>query len=282
MKRILIPTDFSKNFTKALTYAGEIAQRTGAVIYLLHVIEPVIDRIRQPFPLHEKLQEEIVKARLADLQTTKRSMAGMYPGLTIETKLTKGTVTTSILDCAENIQADLIVMGTQGATGLKEIYMGTVAAGTIGRTQIPVLAVPNEYVYEVPDCILFATNHFEENKNLLNKIVEMANLFSAAIHVAVFVDTDTAEATDYIYNTRQLNHYLKFLKNAYPDVVFKAELLEGSEFEETIETYDTKNEVDIIVMITYPKSFWEKLMKKSTTKKMAFHSKIPVLAIPAQ
>lgn len=282
MKKIIVPTDFSKNSTKALTYAGEIAQRTGAAIYLLHVLEPVTDRVRQPFPLHEKLQEEIVKARLADLKTTKESMASMYPDLTIETELAKGTVTTSILDYAENLQADIIIMGTQGASGLKEVFLGSISGGTIGRTKIPVLAVPFEYLMEEPDAILFATNRYEEDRHLLDKIVELASLFNATVHVVVFVDIDTSTADYYIYNLEQLNRYIGFLKQTYPDVSFTGEILEDKEFEETIEEYNIKNEVDIVAMITYPKSFWEKLLKKSVTKKMAFHSKIPVLAIPAK
>jgi nucleotide-binding universal stress UspA family protein len=173
-------------------------------------------------------------------------------------------------------------MGTKGATGLKEIFMGSVTAGTISRTKTAVLAVPDEYIFEIPDAILFVTNHFEENTNLLSKIVDVANLFSAAIHVAVFVNTDTANITDYIYNGRHLNHYLDFLNKTFPGVTFKGEVLDGKEFEETIEKYDIKNEVDVIAMITYPKSFWERLMKKSVTKKIAFHSKIPVLAVPAK
>lgn len=281
MKKILIPTDFSGNALKAAQYAAEIANKTGASIYLLHVIEPVTDSIRQPYPLHERLQEEIANNRLKELGALQKTIAQLYPGIKTETELAKGTITTSILDFAENNQVDLIVMGTKGATGLKEKFIGSVAAGTIGRTKIPVLAVPDEYVFEIPDAVLFATNHFEENKELLNKIVEMATLFSAAIHVAVFVDTDTAVATDYINNTRQLQRYLDFLKKAYPAVALKGELLEGSELEETVEKYDTKNQVDIIAMITYPKSFWEKIMKTSATKKMAFHSKIPMMAIPA-
>lgn len=282
IRSILVPTDFSPNAMKAAQYAAEIAKRSGAMVYLLHVIEPVTDSIRQPYPLHDRLLEEIANNRIKEMKTFQNDMTAACPGIKTETEIAKGTITTAVLDFAEGQQIDLIVMGTKGATGLKEVFMGTVAAGTIGRTKIPVLAVPDDYHAEVPDGILFATNHFEENTDLLNKIVEMAKLFTASIHVAVFVDTDTAEATDYIYNTRQLNHYLDFLKKAYPDVSFKGELLEGSEFEETIEKYDTKNEVDIIAMITYPKSFWERLMKKSATKKMAFHSKIPVLAIPSK
>jgi hypothetical protein len=87
-------------------------------------------------------------------------------------------------------------MSAKGATGLKEMFMGSVASGTIGRAKIPVRAVPDEYVFEVPEGISFTNNHFEKNINLLNKIIEIANLFSASIHVAVFIDNDAAEATD--------------------------------------------------------------------------------------
>jgi nucleotide-binding universal stress UspA family protein len=282
IRSILVPTDFSENAMKASQYAANIALKSGAIVYLLHVLEPIEDSIRQPFPLYEKLKGEIANNRIKEMKTFQNNVVAACPGIKTETVIAKGTITTAILDFAERQQIELIVMGTKGATGLKVIFMGSVAAGTIGRTKIPVLAVPDEYVFEVPDGIMFATNHFEENTDLLNKIVDVAKLFSASIHVAVFVDTDSAEAADYIYNTRQLNHYLDFLKKAYPDVAFKGELLAGSEFEETIEKYDTKNEVDIIAMITYPKSFWERLMKKSATKKMAFHSRIPVLAISSK
>jgi nucleotide-binding universal stress UspA family protein len=282
IRSILVPTDFSANAMKAAQYAASIAQKSVAMVYLMHVIEPIEDSIRQPFPLYEKLIGEIENNSIKEMNTFQGDLAAACPSIKTETEIVKGTTTSAIIDFAERQQIDLIVMGTKGATGLKEIFMGSIAAGIIGQTKIPVLAVPDEYQLEVPDGILFTTNRFEENKELLNKIIEMATLYSASIHVAVFVDTNTAEAIDYIYNTKQLNHYMDFLKKAYPDVVFKGELLEGNEFEERIEKYDTKNKVDIIAMITYPKSFWEWLMKKSVTKKMAFHSKIPVLAIPSK
>jgi len=282
MIKLLIPTDFSDNAKKALEYVIEIAKVSETSIYLLNVIEPVTSSIRQPYPGHEKLEKEIENNRIGELNALQKSILQQYPDIKIESEVVRGTIINSVIDFAESKQIDLIVMGTKGATGLQEIFMGSVSAGTIGRSKIPVLTVPNDYIFKTPDGILFATNRFEENAELLNKIVEIANLFSASIHVAVFVDTDTAVAADYIQNTRQLTNYLDYLKNAFPGIVFKAELLEGNVFEEIIEKYNTKNEVDIIAMITYPKSFWERLLKKSMTKKMAFHSKIPVLAIPAQ
>jgi len=80
----------------------------------------------------------------------------------------------------------------------------------------------------------------------------------------------------------QLIQYMEVLNNMYPFTKFKCELLGGGDFETTVDKYNAKNEVDIIAMITYPKSFWEKIMRKSMTKKMAFHSTVPLLAIPVK
>jgi len=282
MQKILVPTDFSTAAMKAATYAAEIALKTEATIFLLHVIEPIAEGLRQHDALHERLHEENANARLSELDTMQKSFTKIYPDVKIETELAKGTVINSILAFAEEQQMDLIVMGTTGATGLKEIFMGSVAAAIISRTKIPVLTVPAGYEMEPPDGILFATNKFEENIEILNPIVTLAKFFSATVHVAVFVDTDDAAAADYVYNTRRLNQYMNFLKKTFPDTNFKGELLEGSDFEITVDKYDNKNEVDIIAMITYPKSFFEKILRKSVTKKMAFHSTIPLLAIPAK
>jgi nucleotide-binding universal stress UspA family protein len=280
MKKILVPTDFSANAMKAATYAAEIAQKTGATVSLLHVIEPVADRIRQPHALHARLDEEITYNRQTELHGLQKSIKDIYPDIEVGISLDKGIVASSIINFAKKNLADLIVMGTTGAHGMKELFLGSVAAGIIGRAAIPVLAIPEEYELEPPDAILFATNHFEENKALLNKIVEIVEVFSAAFHVIIFIDTDTAKATNYLNNFRHLDHYLDFLNKNFPGITFKGDLIEGEEFEEAVERYDNKNEVDIIAMITYPKSFGEKILKKSMTRKMAFHSKIPLLAIP--
>ena len=280
MKKILVPTDFSKNALKAVLYAAEIAKRYNATIYLLHILEAITGRIHQPYDLHEKLEEEIVSNRENELATLQKSIAISYPDVKIQKEVIKGTVTNSIAEFAGNNEIDLIVMGTKGATGLRELLMGSVATATIDSTKIPVLAIPDEYDMEEPDGILFATNSFEENKLLLNTIVDLAKLFSAVIYVTVFIDTDSAEAVDYINYTQKLSQYVEFLQKAYPGVSFKSELIDGTEFEKTIEKYHDKNGADIMAMITYRKGFWERFFKKSITKKMASHSKIPLLAIP--
>src|SRR5690606_27005650 len=99
--------------------------------------------------------------------------------------------------------------------------------------------VPAGYEMKEPDSILFATNHFEENAGSLDMITRLATLFSSAVHVVVYVDED--EALEYIKSQNKLDHYMEYLKKAYPSIRFKAEVLEGKNFEQTIESYDWEN-----------------------------------------
>lgn len=278
MQKILVPTDFSKNSFKAIAYAAEIAKRSRGTVILLHVIEPALNMATMET---DSKGERKLKKDSRDLILALQSAAAVYPEVTIVPCLIGGQVIPSILRYAEKEKMDLIIMGTKGASGLKKFFMGSVTAGAISKTKIPILTVPVSYEVEKPDIILFATNQFEKNKKLLEKVIAIPQLFSAALHVVVFRDTDSNDDADLIYNEEQINDYLRFLKETFPEITFKGNLLKGKDFEMTIDSYNNKNEGDMITMITYPKSIFEKVMRKSVTKKMAYHSTTPILAIPA-
>lgn len=277
MQKILVPTDFSKNALKAVVYASEIAQKTGAAIHLLHVIEPSLNMATMQT---DSSATKVVEEKTAKLDDSLKSIADAYPQVKVTPCLAGGAVIASIFKYMENEKPDLVVMGTSGASGLKKYIMGSVTAGVIGKTKIPVLAIPVSYELEKPDAIMFATNQFEKDKEILDKIVAISKIFSAPIHVIVFKERGGNKNADFIYNEEQLNSYLKFLKETFPAAKFKGAILEGTDFEITIDGYNNKNEIDMIAMVTYPKSFFEKVLIKSITKQMAFHSTIPILAIP--
>lgn len=278
MQKILVPTDFSNDSLKAAGYAAEIAQKSGATLILLHVIEPTMNMATMQ---KDSSGKKVLEKRTIQLNLAIQTIMEVYPGIKIKPYLSGGKVIPSILEYAEKKKVDLIVMGTKGATGLKKIFIGSVTAGAISKTKIPVLTVPASYELKEPNVILFTTNQFEKHKELLNKIVALAKLFSAEIHVVVFKEADGNEDADYIYNEEQLNDYLHFLKEAFPDIAFNGVLLEGKDFEMAIDRYINQNEGDVVTMVTYPKSFFEKVFQKSVTKQMAFHSTTPILAVPA-
>ena len=278
MQKILVPTDFSKNALKAITYAAEVALKTNGTLYLVHVIEPSINMATMQ---SDSRRPKVLRDRNSKLKIARDTVSLIYPGLKVITHLLGGDTIESILNFTVKENIDFIIMGTTGATGLKKFFMGSIASGTIADSTIPVLTVPAAYTPEEPANILFATNHFEKDKNILEPIMDISKLFSAAVHVVVFKENDGDKDADLIYNEEQLNDYLHFLKENYPLINFKGELLEGGDFETTLDTYNSQNAIDLISMVTYPKSFWERVLKKSATKQMSFHSTTPLLAIPA-
>jgi len=297
MKKILVPTDFSSNALKALEFAVHIAKKAKAEIILVHSCDLVTDTFQDQLTIKKEHNELILDKADKSLALLKKSIEDTE-NVTVQTRIYDGNVMDSILQAAEDHNADFIIIGTRGETELADRIFGSTTSNLLGKTNVPLIVVSPLSEWEIsentldvstpgdthsfaPDAILFATNHFEENTKLLNPIVDVARLFSSTIHVAVFMDTDYSGVYDYLYNTRALDFYVEFLRRTYPGVSFRGELLEGKDFESTMEKYNDKNGVDLIAMITYPKTFWDRLLKKKVTKEMAFHSKIPVMAVTA-
>jgi nucleotide-binding universal stress UspA family protein len=281
MYSILVPTDFSYTALKAAMYAAEIARKSDVVICLLHATELGHEYIHQPFPLHEKYNELVKEERLGELMAFAKAVTGVYTDINVEIALINANVVDGVIEFCNRHAFDLIVMGTKGSRGIKEVAIGSVTANVIAKTRTAVLAVPYEYVMEEPDAMLFATSHYEREITLLEKMIALPMLFSATVHVVVFEEIETVQANIHAYNTQQIQQYVEFLKNTFPGISFKGELVQGTSFEGAIERYCIGNDIDIIGMITYPKNIWARMLHKSTTQKMTFHSRIPILAIPA-
>jgi len=278
MQKILVPTDFSANAFKAIAYAAEIAKVSGAQLHLLHVIEPSVNMVTMQT---DSLNKEVIKNRTTQLSNTLKSASSVYPEIKITPSLIGGKVADSIINYSQKNGITLIVMGTKGAGGMKKFLIGTVASETVSKSRVPVLTIPVSYQVAKPENIVFATNQFEKNNNILENIMHIPALFSSVIHVAVVRESGANEDAELIYNEEQLNDYVKFLEENYSEIKFKAAFIEGEDFETSIESYCDKNGVDMVTMVTYPKTFFERIFQRSETKRMVFHSTIPTLAIPA-
>lgn len=251
---------------KAVLYAAEIANRSGGTVILLYVGGLKQDR----------------EAPAAELEGIAAIARKSYPDVRIVTEMTEGDpVSEAIVEVASKRSADMIILGSRGMTGIGESYLGSVSAGTLRHTKVPLMIIPYDYMVEEPDGILLASNHFEENVELLRPVGELAKLFSARVHVSMFVEKDRTEAAEYLLNTRHLEFFAEFLRRVFPGMVVKEEMLDGKSFEDTLERYQEKQGIDIVALVAYPKNFWERLTRKSMTRKFALHSTVPVLALPA-
>jgi nucleotide-binding universal stress UspA family protein len=140
IQRILVPTDFSDTAERALDYAIELAEKMDATVTVMHSYEiPVIG-----FPDGALVATANVASRMADvsraaLEATAKKHRGH--GVTVEAVLRDGVVHEEIRTVADQIDADLIVIGTHGRRGLARAFHSGVAEHVIRITQRPVLAI---------------------------------------------------------------------------------------------------------------------------------------------
>lgn len=138
LERILVPVDFSDCSLDALEYAGVVAQQAKASLTLLHVLEPVsygLDFTLGQSRTREQLRESWTK-RLEELASSLRAIH-----ISVESRLRGGHPTDSILDTAQTLPCDLIVMGTHGRRGVSHVISGSVAEAVMRKARCPVLTV---------------------------------------------------------------------------------------------------------------------------------------------
>lgn len=277
--KLLVPTDFSKNAQRAVDYAVKIADKAHAEIILLHAYQIIDTESPTRKLLFEEYNYSIARKLHDELKTQRSRIAKLNSAIKVTAELSDNGAKKAIIEASTG--TDLIVMGTQGASGLKKIFMGSTTASIIGNAAVPVLAIPRQYNWKEPKNILLATNRFEINPEILNPIFKLAELFDARIHVVVFTDTDNKEITDYARNESGLSNYQKELEKLSRSIAVTSAHLEGSEFEDTLQQYMDKHAIDILAMVTYKRSFFEAIFNRSMTKKMAYRTSIPLLAIPS-
>ena len=138
LERILVPVDFSDCSLDALEYAVVVAQQAKASLMLLHVLEPVsygLDFTLGHVRTREQVRESWTK-RLEELASSHQ-----HSHVPVESQLRGGSPSDSILDSAQTLPCDLIVMGTHGRRGISHTISGSVAEAVLRKARCPVIAV---------------------------------------------------------------------------------------------------------------------------------------------
>lgn len=281
MKNILVPTDFSNNAYKALTYAGGLATHSGATVHILHTYTLLENVVSGLGGLRESWNEARKKEKTAALLQAKQDILERFPALKVEVHLFTGSTEEVLLKNCEEGNIDLVVMGKQGTAGIESVFMGSVTASLISKSNVPVLAIPEHYDLNQPDSLVLATSEFDRNPRLTAAVFELASVFGLSVHVLVFAKENQVEA-NIMRQAAQLADYVAWLRQHYPLARISGSLSEGDDLEQAISDYCEKNGIGIICMLTYHRGFWESIFNPSITRKMAFHTKIPLLAIPVK
>jgi nucleotide-binding universal stress UspA family protein len=137
LKRILVPTDFSKNSRRGLQYALAFAKQCGASITLLHAVHAKCSALGRVDDL--ALEEALKRGEARELSALVQRLLGDQVSADIVVRI--GSPATEIVHAAEALGADLIIISTHGRTGLKHLLLGSVTEAVVRHSTCPVLVV---------------------------------------------------------------------------------------------------------------------------------------------
>lgn len=279
MKRILVPTDFSECAARALDFAVQSAKMLPAEITILHAF----DRQGSLYTDYMGVNKEFKRTMLNDVEnrlTALKDDIRGRDGIFVNTLVLTDSLKDAILGATANTHFDLIVMGTSGGGGLKEKLWGSNTAGVISISPLPVLVIPDSYIWEKPSRFLIATERFELDPRILDRIFELAGLYMAQVEAAVFTADKEGPAV-FLEHAHKAPYYERQLQQRYGERELTTSQLYGDDLEAALEEHIDKKHIDVLVMITYKKGFWERLFHPSLTRRMSYHSRVPLLAMPA-
>ena len=139
LRTLLVPVDFSPQSLEAFDFAVSLAQQVDASIVLLHVLDPIHAPGRFEAPRLRSVRAEALdkaKRRLAELARRR-----VKPHVAVTQRLLKGIVYSVIVGAAAQARADLIVMGSEGRTGMSRFLIGSVAEKVVRHARCSVLVV---------------------------------------------------------------------------------------------------------------------------------------------
>jgi len=140
IKRIMTAVDFSETGQAAASQAAELAQRLGAELVVLHVVnEPAFAVAEGNGYLAPAVVAEYENAMKTKLQGTADALASS--GAKVSAKVVRGTPHDAIVSAAESEKVDLIVMGTHGRTGIGQLLLGSVAERVVRLSKVPVMTI---------------------------------------------------------------------------------------------------------------------------------------------
>lgn len=275
MKTFLVPTDFSKNSNNAVDYAAKMALSTPAKLILIHVYH--IPAMPTEVPVVIPSVESFEREGQENLEKIRQRLLLSYGSkLEIEVMLKCGFAAEEISLYADSIKPDLIIMGITGTNYITEKLLGSVATSAIELCNYPVLLVGEGIEFKVPKKIVLACDYNEsENSKVIIPLLKLARSFRS--HVCVLnIERELEPA---VPAGEIVSEFMK-LELAMAEVDHSFHFVGTDDVTKGINEFVSMSNGDMVAMMPKKHGVVSKLFSEPHTKKMAFHTKVPLLALP--
>ena len=277
MKKILVPTDFSEESYHAINFAKEFAQKIGAQIDLLHVMEvpyssySIVADVKAGIDMETIFQSQLIRVSMKKLENIASSIADN--GIACTHQLVPGNPFTKIHEYILEKKCDWIFMGSKGASGIKEVLVGSNTERIIRHAPCPVMTVKGETDLSKINHILFPTDNSPEQLKVVKAVKELQELLDAQIHLLRLVTPRN------FLTEGRAKEQLEEFATTYGFKNFNFHVSEADFADQGIVDFAVENQMGMIAMGTKGRTGLSHVIAGSKVEDVANHSHIPVLSL---
>ncbi len=271
---ILCPIDFSECALNALEYAAKVGEKYKAKLIIFHVLNKKDFQNLSPLDLGGIVQKEFLEQKLRNLQEAvlKESLP---KGLkSCEVVILEGAIVQATLDFSQKINANLIVVGTEGMNDFKKQVVGSRSSKMVMQSDLDILVVPRKAFFKRPRKLVYASNYVEEDKGAIKKVIQFAAFFDSEIDI-VHVSSRSRLIDKALHKTmvEEIKPAISYELVNYVLKSFRDDLALG------LENYLQLAKGDILVTVSKKKDFFDQLFSKNLSRKMSYFITKPLWVI---
>ena len=274
MKRILVPTDFSQRANNALKVAAQIAKKYDSEIYLLHLLElplQLIDPHNEG--VGEDLPESLFFMKLAHKKFTETfdKMSYYLEGINVHETVEFNEAFEGIMDITKKYNCDMVVMGSNGADGLEEIFIGSNTEKVVRYSRIPVLVIKEEIPIFKLDSFVFVSNLTAPNRSAFKAALDFSEKFGVDLQL-VYINTPHKFKT-----TQELNQRFESFTQGIKFSEAHFHVYDDKTVEKGIRNAASRLDADLIGIGTHGRKGISHFMSGSLAEDIINHIKKPVV-----
>lgn len=269
MERILVPCDFSAEAMSAVRTAVEISSQVGGTLYILNVVEvPIMhDSMLMPtLSFEEETMNELRETATKQFEKLKAELKAQ----SVVTEILYGSPAAMIAEYIKDKKIELVVMGTKGASGLKELLIGSTAEKVVRSAICPVITVRADVSPGSIKNIVVPNSLELEQELLVMKLKQLQQMFKATLHI-VWINTPANFTPDNITLVKLKDFVQRYMLTNYTVNIYN-----DLEEKTGVINFAKQKEADMIAMGTHGRKGISHLLIGSIAEDVVNHVSIPI------
>jgi len=266
---LLIPVDFSDTSLDALKYAKSVFSGQKVNVHLVHVVDMSVFAMTDPMM---NINIPDLNDLIESSNQTLNKWVGEYntPDFAIFPSSSTGFFRDKILEIADELKPDYIIMGTKGASGIFSKLAGSNTVSVIDNTHFPVIVIPTDNTVTKVKKIAFASTMNMDETGLYDSVFNFAQALNAQVQLVHLLINDE----DQFHDKDKINEYLS---THYQHIPYEIIMRNADELSEALKDHCSENQVDLLVLSTHDRGWFAKIFNPSKTIDIALHAYMPLL-----